>query len=151
MALTAQLTGNIGRDPEVRFFDNGNAVATFSVAVKQPGKKDQATGEWVDQPPFWVKVEIWGKAAQAAADQLKKGDLVFVVGDGKLEEFTKRDGTPGTAFVVKFARCEKLKSAGDGQAPRQAAPAPAPVTQAAQSLATATAGSVVDYQDDIPF
>jgi single-strand DNA-binding protein len=145
MALTAQLTGNIGRDPEVRFFDNGNAVATFSVAVKQPGKKDQATGEWVDQPPFWVKVEIWGKAAQAAADQLKKGDLVFVVGDGKLEEFTKRDGTPGSALVVKFARCEKLKSAGDGQQQAQASN----YAQASQPARQTPATS--NYEDDIPF
>jgi single-strand DNA-binding protein len=146
MALTTQLTGNLGRDPEVRFFDNGNAVATFSVAVKQPGKKDPATGEWVDQPAFWVKVEVWGKSAQTAADQLKKGDTVFVAGDGKLETFTKRDGSEGTAFVVKFARYEKLKAGGEA---RQAA---APVQQAAQNLAQATGGNVVaDYQDDIPF
>jgi single-strand DNA-binding protein len=146
MALTAQLTGNIGREPEVRFFDNGNAVATFSVAVKQPGKKDQATGEWIDADPFWVKVEIWGKAAQSAADQLKKGDLVFVVGDGKLEEFTKRDGTPGSAFVVKFARCEKLKSAGQGQQQQAQAGSYAQASQPARPAPAATS-----YEDDIPF
>jgi single-strand DNA-binding protein len=142
MALTTQLTGNIGRDPELKCFDNGNAVATFSVAVKQPGKKDPATGSWIDQPAWWVKVEIWGKAAQAAVDQLKKGDMVYVVGDGKLEEFTKRDGTPGTAFVVKFARCEKLKSAGDSQQ-----------TQASQPARQAPAPAAVSSYDDqdIPF
>lgn len=150
MAFQGQLTGNIGRDPELRALSSGQMVTTFSVAVRQPKKQGQ------DQPPFWVKVECWGKTAEYAANYLKKGDSVFCVGTVTMEEFTKRDGTQGFANVLKNANVEKF-SGRDGDAPAPAAAAaPAPVAapvvqQAAASLATATAGVVIDDDLDIPF
>lgn len=146
MAFQGQLTGNLGRDPELRALESGQMVTTFSVAVRQPKKGGQ------DQPAYWVKVEVWGKTAQYAADYLKKGDSVFCAGTVALEQFTKRDGTQGFANVLKNANVEKFSSR-DGDAPA-AAPAPvaAPVVkQAAASLAAATGGAVVDLDDDIPF
>lgn len=144
MAFQGQLTGNLGRDPELRALSTGQMVTTFSVAVRQYKK---------DAPAYWVKVECWGKTAQYAADYLKKGDSVFCVGTVTLEEFTKRDGTQGFANVLKNANVEKF-SGGPATEQPAAAPAPAPapaqvVQQAATSLATATGGTVID--DEIPF
>lgn len=144
MAFQGQLTGNLGRDPELRALDSGQMVASFSVAVRQYKK---------DAPAYWVKVECWGKTAQYAADYLKKGDSVFCVGTVTLEQFQKRDGTVGFANVLKNANVEKFSGGAAAAEPAAAAaPAPAPaqvVTQAAASLATATGGTVID--DEIPF
>lgn len=144
MAFQGQLTGNLGRDPELRALSSGQMVTTFSVAVRQYKK---------DAPAYWVKVECWGKTAQYAADYLKKGDSVFCVGTVTLEEFTKRDGTVGFANVLKNANVEKFSGGPAAAEPAPAAaPAPAPaqvVQQAATSLAAATAGTVIE--DDIPF
>lgn len=147
MAFQGQLTGNLGRDPELRALNSGQMVTTFSVAVRQYKK---------DAPPYWVKVECWGKTAEYAANYLKKGDSVFCVGTVTLEEYTKRDGTQGFANVLKNANVESFTRREGGEAPA-AAPAPAPAAapvaaQAAQSLAAATGGAVSDYEDDdIPF
>lgn len=146
MAFQGQLTGNLGRDPELRALESGQMVTTFSVAVRQPKKGGQ------DQPPYWVKVEVWGKTAQYAADYLKKGDSVFCAGTVMLEQFTKRDGTVGYANVLKNANVEKFSSRdGNGPAPAAAPAAAQVVQQAATSLATATGGSVSQLEDDIPF
>lgn len=118
-------------------------VTTFSVAVRQYKR---------DLPAYWVKVECWGKTAEYAANFLKKGDSVFCVGTVTMEQFTKRDGTEGFANVLKNANVEKF-SGRDGDVPPAAVSAPAPTAavaqQAAQGLAAATSGEVID--DDIPF
>lgn len=156
MAFTGQLTGNLGRDPELRYLESGQTVATFSVAVRQPKRQGE------DPPAFWVKVEVWGKTATWLADNLRKGDQVLVCGTVAQETFTRRDGTAGQAVVIKNAQVEKMwEPRGQQQTQPAAAPAPAPApapaaapapaTQAAQSLAQATGGVVTYYQDDIPF
>lgn len=161
MAFTAQLTGNLGRDPEVRYFEDGKVVANFSVAVRQ--RKDL--------PARWVKVAIWGKSAQYAADYLRKGDKVALF--GRVEPPEQFQGQQGLVIVEKFT-AENVEKFSDAQPqgqpqgqpvqqqsyaqasqrvapPAQPVAAPPPVQQAAQSLAQATGGVVTDYQDDIPF
>ena len=86
MASFNQLTiiGNLGRDPELRFTQDGTPVASFSVAVNNPFKKDD--------PPLWVKCSAWRKQAEACGQYLSKGDTVMVVGRLSLEEWQSRDG-----------------------------------------------------------
>jgi single-strand DNA-binding protein len=114
-------------------------VTTFSVAVRQPKRQGE------DPPAYWVKVEVWGKTAEYAANYLKKGDSVFCAGTVTMEEFTKRDGTPGFANVLKNANVEKFSSR-DG-APAAAAAAAAPAPAPAPAAAPAAGG----HDDDIPF
>lgn len=136
MAFNGQITGNLGRDPELRALQSGQFVCNFAVAVKQPKRQGE------DLPAFWVKVEVWGKQAEYAADWLKKGDTVFCSGDVKTETFQKRDGSQGFAVTLGNARFEKLN--------RREEQAPV-VQQAAQKLAAATEGAVSAYDGDIPF
>jgi single-strand DNA-binding protein len=62
--------GHAGRDAELRFTQNGLAMAKFSVAVSQ-GK---------DKPTDWFAVTVWREQAERVAEQVKKGDLVQVIG-----------------------------------------------------------------------
>jgi single-strand DNA-binding protein len=156
MAFNGFITGNLGRDPELRCLDDGRMVANFTLAVRQAKRRGE------DPPARWVKVAIWGRSAQYVADYVRKGDTVGVWGRVDAPElFTKRDGTTGVAEVFTADSVEKF-SGGQQQAPAQqqassyaqasqpaARPAVAPA--AAQSLAQATGGQVVDYQDDVPF
>jgi len=82
------LVGRAGRDPEVRYFESGKCVANVTLAVKRPGAKP-APGK--DQPdPDWFNLEIWGKQAQVAADYVRKGLLLGIVGRFELDFWTDR-------------------------------------------------------------
>lgn len=135
MSFNGTVTGNLARDPELKAFNNGTMVCNLVLGVKRPKRKGE------DQPPFWVKAQVWGKQAEMAADWMHKGDLVLVAGEISEERFQKRDGTQGFAVVVENARFEILQSKA------QAQPAPAPVAQAAQNLASAFDGVVSEITE----
>ena len=59
MAFTASLTGNIGRDPELKTFDSGKYKTELTVAVKQQDK---------DADAFWVQIDLWNKQADFAVN-----------------------------------------------------------------------------------
>ena len=96
------LVGHAGRDPEIRFFESGTVVAHFTVAVNKPGR---------DEPPDWFNIEIWGKQAQVAADYVRKGSLVGIVGRMTSEQWTDRNtGEVRSKPLVKAERLALLGS-----------------------------------------
>lgn len=141
MAFIGQITGNIGRDPELKTLDmNGQPriVAEFSLAVRQPRRQG------IDQPTRWVKCTAWGRTAELITDFLKKGDKVFLVGRVETPElFKRRDGTDAVAERFTVEAWEKWSENPNTQAPdaaaQAAAPAPAPTQAAAQQPAAAPA------------
>ena len=87
MAYIGQITGNLGRDPELKYLNDGKMVANFTVAVRQPRRQGQ------EQAARWVKVAVWGKSAEYVGNYVKKGDKVFLY--GRVEEpelYTDRNG-----------------------------------------------------------
>lgn len=144
MAFYGQITGNIGRDPELKYLDNGRVVANFTVAVRQPKRQGQ------DQPARWVKVALWGKPAEYVGNYVKKGDKVVLFGRVELpEQFTRRDGSQGLAEVFTADNIEKWT---DGQQQGQQAPAAAPPAQALTPPPVWNALlAPVDDDDSIPF
>lgn len=70
------LIGNLGRDPEMRYSPSGQAATEFSMATSRSYKKDD---QWVEATE-WHSVKIWGNTAERAAEQLRKGSMVCVVG-----------------------------------------------------------------------
>ena len=104
---TITLVGHAGRDPEIRFFESGTVVAHFTVAVNKPGR---------DEPPDWFNIEIWGKQAQVAADYVRKGSLLGIIGSFKLERWTDRSsGEERSRPVIRVDRLELLGSRRDGE------------------------------------
>lgn len=88
---TVTYTGNItDKDgPQLRFTQAGKAVASFNMAVNSRSKRD---GEWVDDPPLFIRVNAWDDLGENAAESLRKGDRVTVVGRQKMTEYTSREG-----------------------------------------------------------
>jgi len=72
-----QLIGRLGKDPEVRTFDSGKKMASFSIATSDTYKNQK--GEKV-QDTQWHNLVIWGKLADIAGQYLKKGSEVAVSG-----------------------------------------------------------------------
>ena len=73
------LVGNLGKDPEVRYLDNGVAVANLSLATTENYKNKE--GERVSQTE-WHDIVLWRGLAEVAEKYLKKGSSVYV--EGKL-------------------------------------------------------------------
>src|SRR5215213_8612850 len=127
----AMIIGNLGRDPEMRYTPNGRPVTEFSVAVNQ-STKNQQTGEWVEATD-WFRVSVWGDRAERAAENLRKGNKVFVEGRFKTREFEGRDGQKRTSLELtadSLVNLEKRnREEGDGEfanaAPARPAAAPA--------------------------
>jgi single-strand DNA-binding protein len=71
------IVGNLVDDPELRFTNNGIAVANLRVAVTQRIQQD---GEWRDGDTSFLKVNVWRGQAEHLADSLAKGDRVMVTG-----------------------------------------------------------------------
>ena len=108
------LIGRAGRDPEVRYFESGTVVANLTLAVNRM-KRDEA--------PDWFNLEIWGKTAQVAADYVRKGSLIGVIGSIRIEKYTDRSGQEKTKPVVTVNRLELLGSKRDSEQQQQATPA----------------------------
>lgn len=115
------LVGNLGNDPEIHTFDDGNSITTLSVATSERYKNKQE--EWVEATT-WHRVIVRGGQAAPCAQYLSKGSKVGVVGAYVSRQYEK-DGEKRTAFEVKAQRVEFLNSKGDddNQQAAQAAPA----------------------------
>ena len=83
------LLGNLGKDPEVRYLDNGVAVANFSLATTENYKNK--SGERVSQTE-WHNVVLWRGLAEIAEKFLKKGSSVYIEGKIKTRKWEDKDG-----------------------------------------------------------
>jgi len=84
------IVGNLGKDPEVRFMPNGNAVANITVATSDSWK-DKQTGEQKEKTE-WHRVVMFGKLAEIAGEYLKKGSKVYLEGSLQTRKWTNQQG-----------------------------------------------------------
>ena len=82
------LIGNLGKDPEVRYLDNGVAVANISLATSENYKNKQ--GERVTQTE-WHDIVLWRGLAEVAEKYLKKGSSVYVEGKLRTNKWVDKD------------------------------------------------------------
>ncbi|MEY2892359.1 MAG: hypothetical protein RJA98_2267 [Pseudomonadota bacterium] len=84
------LIGNLGRDPEVRYTPNGNAVCNISVATTRNWKSKES-GDKVEETE-WHRVVFYDRLAEIAGEYLKKGRPVYVEGRLKTRKWQDKDG-----------------------------------------------------------
>jgi single-strand DNA-binding protein len=85
----AMIIGNLGRDPEMRYTPNGQAVTQFTVAVNRNYK--DSSGEWKEETE-WFRVVAWGPLAERTAEYLRKGRKVYVEGRLQTRSWEDKDG-----------------------------------------------------------
>lgn len=107
--------GHLGADPESRFLPSGSAVTTFSIAVSESWK-DKQTGE-IQERTEWIRVEVWGKAAEACAQYLTKGKQVFVEGRLRTDSWEDESGNKRYQTKVRADNVQFLGSPRQGDAP----------------------------------
>ena len=82
------LIGNLGKDPEVRYLDNGVAVANMSIATTENYKNKE--GDRVSQTE-WHDVVLWRGLAEIAEKYLKKGSSVYIEGKIRTNKWVDKD------------------------------------------------------------
>ena len=82
------LIGNLGKDPEVRYLDNGVAVANISLATSESYKNKE--GERITQTE-WHDVVLWRGLAEVAEKFLKKGSSVYIEGKLRTNKWVDKD------------------------------------------------------------
>ena len=149
------IIGNLGRDPEMRYTPNGQAVTQFTVATNRNHKDQQ--GEWVKETE-WFRVVVWAQQAERAAENLRKGNKVYV--EGRIQTRQWEDQTGQKRYttelvanqVTSLERRDRDEEAGDyppfpGGASGERPSAP-PVAAAGRTAAPEQPAP--DY-DDLPF
>lgn len=152
-----QLIGHLGRDPEVRYLPNGDAVSNFSIATTEKWKNQAGEPQEATE---WHRITAFARLAEIVGQYLKKGSQVYIEGKIQSRKYQDKDGHEKVSVEIRASELQMLggrQDSGDYQtraqaptpAPKQAAPAPRP---AAARPATAPAGSGFDdMDDDIPF
>ena len=118
------LSGNIGRDPEVRATQSGTSILTFSLAVNERVKK----GENYEDYTNWVDVVVFGRRADSLGKILAKGMKIAI--DGRLRYSTwERDGQKRSKLEV-IAEDVDIMQRRDSQGQQNASYAPQQQQQA---------------------
>ncbi|MEC9254673.1 MAG: single-stranded DNA-binding protein, partial [Pseudomonadota bacterium] len=104
------LIGTLGRDPEVRYLPNGNAVANLSLATDE-SYNDKATGQKVEQTE-WHRLTVYGRLAEICQQYLKKGSRAYFEGKLRTREWEK-DGVKRYTTEIITNEMKMLDSRGD--------------------------------------
>jgi len=92
MSVTVVAIGNLGREPEMRYTNDGVAVVEFSLACRNASSsKDE---------PIWLRVSTF-RGAENHNNYLNKGDRVQVIGAVTEDKWTDRDGNPRVTWNVR--------------------------------------------------
>jgi len=130
------LIGNLGRDPELRYTQSGQAVTNFSLATSERfGGRD---GGEQQERTEWHRIVAWGKTAETCAQYLAKGRSVYIEGriqtrDWEDREGNKRQTTEVVAQRVQFLGGPRGEAGGSGSQPRSDPPAQDPGSGSAGS------------------
>ena len=145
------LVGNLGRDPEVRYTPDNNAITNISIATTDR-YKDKNTGEQKEITE-WHRVVFFNRLAEIAGEYLKKGSQVYIEGRLRTRKWTDQSGVDKYTTEIIADQMQMLGSRSGGSGGGVAyddgygAPAAAP----APARAPAAKKPVDDLEDDIPF
>ena len=134
--------GRLGKDPETRYTQAGDAVCNFSVAVDESYKgKD---GQKVEKTE-WVNCVAWRKLGEICGQYLTKGSLVAVSGKMQTRKWQDSSGQDRYTTEILLDEMRMLGSKGDGVAITSGS------TAAAAPPKQPAAASQPPVEDDIPF
>jgi single-strand DNA-binding protein len=157
------LVGNLGRDPEVRTFPNGDRVANVTIATTA-NWKDKQSNE-MREATEWHRIVFNGRLAEIVEQYLRKGAQIYVEGSLRTRKWTDKDGIEKYTTEIRADQMQMLGSRQGMGEPGQGDDdggygRPAPVGRPAAAPARAVASAAPsarppsgfdDMDDDIPF
>ena len=140
------IVGNLGKDPEMRSFPNGDQAANITIATTDKWK-DKQTGE-PKEATEWHRAAFGGRLAEIVGQYLRKGSQVYIEGSLRTRKWTDKDGVEKYTTEIRADQMQMLggKSDGGERAPQQAA-----TPRAAPAAKPAPAGGFDDMDSDIPW
>lgn len=138
------LIGNLGKDPEIRYFPSGDAVCNVSLATSESWN-DKQSGEKKEHTE-WHNLVFRKKLAEIVAQYLKKGSKVYVEGSIRTRKYQDKEGKERYITEINVQDMQMLDGKpGGGEAGERPAPA------ASRQPAAAAAMADAPMDDDIPF
>jgi single-strand DNA-binding protein len=110
------LIGRLGADPELRYTADNSPVASFNMATSESWK--DKGGNWQERTE-WHRVVLWRDLANRAAEQLKKGNLVYIEGSIRSREYEGRDGVKRKVTEIVGNTLRILIGSGQGEGRRR--------------------------------
>ena len=98
------LIGNLGKDPEVKTFDNGNSVTKFTLATSETYKDKQGQKQTETE---WHNITAWGKLGEICSQYLKKGSKIYAEGQLKSRKYDV-NGETRTAYEITIKEMRML-------------------------------------------
>ena len=94
------VVGNLTADPELRYTQNGLAVANFTIA-STPRNFDRASNEFKDGDTLFVRASVWREFAEHVAGSLTKGTRVVATGRLKQRDYQTKEGEKRTSIELE--------------------------------------------------
>jgi single-strand DNA-binding protein len=116
------VVGNLTADPELRYTQNGLAVANFTIA-STPRTFDRQSNDWKDGEALFLRASVWREFAEHVAGSLTKGSRVVATGRLKQRSYDDRDGQKRTSIELevdeigpslRYATAQVTRSSGGG-------------------------------------
>jgi len=146
------LVGNLGKDPEVRTFQNGGKVCNLSIATSESWK-DKQSGERKDRTE-WHRVVVFNENIIGVAERyLKKGAKVYIEGQIETRKYTDKDGSEKytTEVVLRPYRGELTMLDGAGDRSSAALPANDYDSGSSPAPRARSGNAMPELDDDVPF
>lgn len=144
MLNKVQLIGRLGKDPEVRVFTNGDAVANVSLATTETWKDKQGQSQ---EKTEWHNLVFYRRQAEVVGEYLKKGALIYVEGKLTTEKYEKNGED---RYVTKIAVSEMKMLGGNNKATDEIHHDAAP-TKSNKPSSAAKNGKADSYSGPEPF
>jgi single-strand DNA-binding protein len=146
------LVGNLGKDPEVRYMPNGEAVTNVTIATTDTWK-DKGSGE-KKEATEWHRVVFFRKLAEIAGQYLKKGSQVYIEGSLKTRKWQGQDGQDRYTTEIVADTMQMLgrrEGMGGGDVPARENSSGSRPAQGGKPAAQPAGSNFNDFEDDIPF
>ncbi len=149
------LIGNVGKDPDIRYFDNGSAVVNFTLATTERGYT-AANGTQVPDRTEWHNIVCWRGLAKVAEQFVKKGTQLYIEGRIRTRSYDDHNGVKRYVVEIYADNMELLGRRGDGSSDSSASTSSygqqTPMGgQSSTPTMSAPQQTSADEADDLPF
>ena len=144
------LIGNVGRDPDVRYFDDGHALASFPLATSERGYR-LSNGTEVPERTEWHNIQVSRDRAQFVEKHVKKGSLLYVEGKIRTRNYEDREGNKRYITEILADRVEFYNIGTGRRDEQQETTQTEAVSSAVVSSSPAEQEESPPVVDDLPF
>ncbi len=141
------LIGNVGKDPDVKYFDNGNAVANFTLATTERGYST-SSGVQVPDRTEWHNIVCWRGLAKIAEQYVRKGTMLYIEGKIRTRSYDDTSGVKRYVTEIYVDNLELLSRRDPSAANSINTPVQNPPISNMNDAGTV---SPADMEDDLPF